>query len=199
MCVRKGLSRDIIAAGLSAGLAAVSLSTAEAANVVVYPGADFSTTPYTITFGSGMDHATYTFSYIPDNDAVTVDQVSSGGDGLVSSFLSHPPQPVPYQLGILIGSGDTFTGFPSPAPILYSASLDSIGLEFRLSDGFHFGYVTTFGPELLQYGYNPAPGAEIATGSGVPEPSTWAMLIIGLGALGAAALARKNVMRRVPA
>ena len=192
MSVGKRLYRNIVASGLFFGLATVSLTGAEA-NVVVAPrNADFSAAPYTITFGSGIDTATYTFSTIPDNDMITVDQVSTGGDGLVSSFLSTP---VPYQLGVLIGSDGDFTAFPSPAPILYSASLDSIGLEFRLSDGIHFGYVTTFGPDVVQYGYNQTPGAAIATGA-VPEASTWAMLLVGLGALGLATRARRNAIIR---
>jgi hypothetical protein len=169
------------------------MSGAEAANVVIRPAADFSATPYTIDFGSGMDAATFTFSVIPKNDGVTVDQVSTGGNGLVDSFLSHP---IPFQLGILIGSDDTFTAFPAPAPILFSAAEDNIGIEFRLSDGVRFGYVTTLGPELLQYGYNATPGGSIVTGSSVPEPSTWTIMIVGLGALAMMARAGKMISVR---
>jgi hypothetical protein len=182
--------RKLIAASLFAGLAGASLTSAEAAIIVATPDAEFSAAPFTITLGSGMDVATYTFSVIPGNDGVTVDQVSTGGDALVSSFLSAP---VPYQAGVLIDGGSEFQAFPSPAPILFSASLDNIGLQFDLPDGVHFGYVTTFGPEVLQYGYNPTPGGAIATGASVPEPATWTMLLIGLGALGIAARAARHL------
>jgi hypothetical protein len=190
MTIRSCLAQGSIAVGLAACLTSVSMSGAWAANVVTRPDADFSAAPYTIDFGSGMDAATFTFSIIPNNDGVTVDQVSTGGNGLVDSFLS---QPIPFQLGILVGSGDTFTAFPAPAPILFSAAEDDIGLEFRLSDGVHFGYVTTLGPEVLQYGYNAAPGGFIVTGSSVPEPSTWTMLIVGLGALAMMARVGKRI------
>jgi hypothetical protein len=143
MIDRTRLCRHLIAAGLVVGLAGASLTGAEAANVVVTPHAGFGAAPFTITLGAGVEVATYTFSVIPGNDGVTIDQVSTGGDGLVSSFLSTP---VPYQSGVLIGADSTFTAFPSPASILFSASLDTIGLEFELPDGAHFGYVTTFGP-----------------------------------------------------
>jgi hypothetical protein len=181
MSVRRRLSEGSVAACLAVGLAAVSMSGAEAAIVVVSPAADFSAAPYTIHFGSGMDAATFTFSVIPNNDGVTVDQVSTGGNGMVDSFLS---QPIPFQLGILIGSSDKFMAFPSPAPILFSAAEDSIGIKFQLSDGAHFGYVTTVGPEVLQYGFNDTPGGSIATGASVPELSTWAMMLIGFAGLG---------------
>jgi PEP-CTERM motif len=183
MSNRRRLSEAVVAAYLAVGLAAVSMSRAEAANVVFSPGADFGAAPYTIGFGSGMDAATFTFSVIPNNDGVTVDQVSTGGNGMVDSFLA---QPAPFQLGILIGSSDKFTAFPSPAPILFSVAEDSVGIKFQLSDGAHFGYVTTVGPEVLQYGFNDTPGGSIATGAGVPEPSTWAMLLIGFASLACA-------------
>jgi hypothetical protein len=192
MSVRRHLPKGFIAGCLAVALAAFSTISAEAANVVMFPDAGFSSGPYTIAFGSGTDSATYTFTY---DAAEGVDQVSTGGDGSVNSFLSLP---VPYELGASIPNGvyKTFTAFPTAASILYSASVDSIGLEFQLSDGIHYGYVTTFGPEVLQYGYNNTPGGFIATGSGVPEPSTWALLIIGLGALGLAARARTGMVLR---
>jgi PEP-CTERM motif len=177
---RTRLCRKLIAAGL-VGLAGASLTSAKAANVVVTTNADFSVAPFTITLGSGIDVATYTFSVIPENDGVTIDQVSTGRDGLVSSFVSTP---APYQADILIGADSKFLAFPSPAPILYSVSLDNIGLKFHFPDGVHFGYVTTFGPEVLQYAYNQTPGGAIATGSSVPEPSTWAMTLMGFAGLG---------------
>jgi PEP-CTERM motif len=117
--------------------------------------------------------------------------VSTGGDGLVSSFLSTP---VPYQAGILIDADSKFLAFPSPAPILYSVSLDNIGLKFQLPDGVHFGYVTTFGPEVLQYGYNQTPGGAIATGSSVPEPATWAMMLLGFAGLGYMGYRRRGAL-----
>jgi hypothetical protein len=193
MTIRSYLARGSIAVGLAACFTSVSMSGAGAADVVTRPAADFSATPYTIDFGSGMDAATFTFSVIPNNDGVTVDQVSTGGNGMVDSFLS---QPAPFQLGVPIGGSDTFTAFPSPAPILFSVAEDNIGIEFRLSDGVHFGYVTTVGPEVLQYGFNLTPGGSIVTGSSVPEPATWAMLIVGLGALAMMARPGKRISVR---
>jgi hypothetical protein len=180
MNVRRHISRASAAACLSLGLCAAA-TAARAGNVVLYPMADFASAPYTISFGGGA--ATYTFTYI--NDGETADAVSTGGNGLVDSFLGAPS---PFNLDTSIGDSpyDKFIAFRSPAGILYSISEDSIGLKFHLADGVHYGYVTLLGPEVLQYGYNSTPGAPIATGAGAPEPATWVMLILGLGALGAA-------------
>lgn len=158
---------------------------AQAANVVFYPGTDFSMTPTTISFGGGA--ATYTFSYL--NDGYTADAVSTGGTGLINSFaFLGPERPIAFELGAPIGETGypDFTAFTSPIGIDYSIAEDSIGLEFTLADGIHYGYVTTLGPEILQYGYNDTVGASIETGAGVPEPNTWAMLIVGLGMMGRA-------------
>jgi PEP-CTERM motif len=179
---RKRLSRTSAAMALATSLCAFSMASAEAKNVVLYPDADFSLAPFTISFGGGA--ATYTFTYV--NDGLSADAVSTGGNALVNSF-EPGSVPIPFQLGTLIGDNgyDSFTAFPSPAEILFSIAEDSIGLKFQLSDGVHFGYVTTIGPEVIQYGYNDTPGASIATGAAAPEPATWVMFIVGLGVLGA--------------
>jgi hypothetical protein len=167
---------------IGAALAALTTSGASAANVVFYPGTDFSKAPTTISFGGGV--ANFTFSYI--NDGETADAVTTGGNGLVNSFQFFSPlMPVAFQLGSPIGeTGYGFSAFTTPAGIAYSIAEDSIGLEYFLPDGVHYGYVTTLGPEILQYGFNDTPGAFIATGAGVPEPGTWAMLLTGFGLLG---------------
>lgn len=185
MSITKRHPRGMAAVALVLGSWAISVGGAEAKNVVLSPDADFSSTPFTISFGGGA--ATYSFAYI--NDGLTADAVSTGGNALVNSFLGVP---IPFELGTLIGDNgyESFTAFPSRAGILYSIAEDSIGLQFQLPDGVHFGYATTLGPKVIQYGYNDTPGASIATGAAAPEPATWVMLIVGLGVLGA--LGRRN-------
>jgi hypothetical protein len=82
-------------------------------------------------------------------------------------------------------TGYEFAPLPTPTGIPFSIAEDSIGLEFSLSDGIHYGFVTTLGPEVIQYGYNTTPGGLITIG--VPEPATWVMVMVGFGILGAAA------------
>jgi hypothetical protein len=166
-------------------VAACTLSTtgAKAGNVVFFPNADISTTPYVISFDGGG--STFTFTDINDAIDSYIDGVSTTGSALVDSYLGTPGFPQPFQQDVLISDSDSFSAFPSPAGILFSNGLVSVGLEFQLPDGVHFGYATVFGPELVQYGYNAIPGAPIATGAAVPEPTTWVTLIMGLLAMGA--------------
>jgi hypothetical protein len=168
---------------LAIGVSTVTSVAARAAIVFSQPDGDFSAAPYTLSFGGGA--ATYTFTdiYDPSIDPLTVAAVSTGGVAMVNSFGG---QPIAFQLGTVVGAtGYEFAPLPTPTGIPFSIAEDSIGLEFSLSDGIHYGFVTTLGPEVFQYGYNNTPGGLITIG--VPEPSTWVMLIFGFGILGAAA------------
>ena len=181
MNISKHLFRASVASSLAMGVWAISMAGANAANVVFFPNADISTMPYVISLDGG---ATFTFTDINDVADTYIDAVATGGNALVDSFIGYP---IPFQQDILVSDADSFSAFSSPTGILYSNGLVSVGLEFQLSDGVHFGYATVFGPEVVQYGYNSTPGAGIGTGAAAPEPATWVMLIIGLGSLGALA------------
>jgi hypothetical protein len=193
MNIPKCLLRASVAGCAAVGVCAISMAGAKAANVVVFPNADISTTPYVISLDGGA--STFTFSDINDAADTFIDAVSTGGNALVDSFVGFP---APFQQDILISDSDSFSAFVVPTGILFSNSLVSVGLEFQLPDGVHFGYATVFGPELVQYGYNETPGAPIATLAAAPEPATWVMMIIGLAALGALAL-RGNKSARASA
>jgi hypothetical protein len=177
---------------LTFGLWAVSLVVAKAAIVLSSPDADFSGAPYTITFGGGA--ATYTFTdiYDPSTDPLTVSAVSTGASAMVNSFLG---QPIAFQLGAVIGAtAYDFAPIPTPTGIPYAIAQDSIGLKFSLSDGTHYGFVTTLGPKVIAYGYNTTPGGLITIG--VPESPTWIMLIVGFGVIGGGAGARAIIRQR---
>ena len=190
MNVRKSFSRRSATFCLALGLTGFAAANARAEIVVSDPRADFSATPYTISFGGGT--ATYTFTdiYDPSADPLTADAVSTGGDALVNSFFSEP---TPFQQGSFLPDPvyGTYMSFPTTGVgIPLSIAEAFIGLEFFLPDGVHYGYVTTLGPEVLQYAYNSTPGGSIAIP--VPEPSTWVVLILGLGVLGTAGRIRRS-------
>ena len=183
MKVRKYFLRASVGSCLAFEILTATSGVAGATIVYFQPEADFSAAPYTISFGGGA--ATYTFTdiYDPLTDPLTVAAVSTGGTAEVNSFLG---QPIAFQLGTVVGAtGYEFAPLPTPTGIPFSIAEDSIGLEFSLSDGIHYGFVTTLGPEVIQYGYNTTPGGLITIG--VPEPATWVMLIVGFGMVATAA------------
>jgi hypothetical protein len=183
MNIRKDFLSASVRLCLALGISATTSVAARAAIVFSQPEADFSASPYTINFGDGA--ATYTFTdiYDPLTNPFTVAAVSTGGTAMVNSFLG---QPIAFQLGTVVGAtGYQFAQLHAATGIPFSIAEDSVGLEFSLSDGIHYGFVTTLGPEVFQYGYNTTPGGLITIG--VPEPATWVMLIVGFGILGATA------------
>jgi hypothetical protein len=192
MNIPKCFLRTSVAACAAIGVCAICLPGAKAANVVFVPNADISTTPYVISLDGGA--STFTFTDMNDAADTFIVGVSTGGNAMVDSFLGFP---APFQEGALVSDSDSFSAFTSPTGILFSNSLVSIGLQFQLSDGIHFGYATVFGPEVVQYAYNETPGAPIATLASAPEPATWVMMIVGLGGLGALARSEKQRRRMV--
>jgi PEP-CTERM motif len=192
MNIRKSVLIASVESCLTLGMWTVAPVSAEAGIVLTSPNADFSVAPYTIDFGGGA--ATYTFTdiYDPSTDPLTVAAVSTGGSATLNSFFG---QPIALQLGTVVGAiGYNFKPIPTPTGIPYSIAEDSIGLEFSLPDGIHYGFVTTLGPEVILYGYNTTPGGFITVA--VPEPATSVMLLVGFGVLGGAAGARAIIRQR---
>ena len=150
MPVRKCILSARMGLCLAFGISTAASVAAEAAIVFAQPDADFSAAPFTISFGGGA--ATYTFTdvYDPITDPLIVGAVSTGGSARVNSVLG---QPIAFPIGTLVGAtGYPFAPSPTPAGIPFSIAQDSIGLEFSLPDGIHYGFATTLGPEVLQYG-----------------------------------------------
>ena len=153
---------------------------------------------------------TSTFVAIGDQIGSTFDQVTLGG---VSGTISSPGPYLINNVSFLVGlnatvpaaSTGTFTntitigGTPFSYSVPYTININTFDTitfnSFTTTlDGFRFA----FNPLTLS-----SDGSSLATGmlsanvSAVPEPATWAMMIIGFGAIGGAMRRRNAVRTRV--
>ena len=81
MNIPKCLLRASLAGCAAISVCAISMADANAANVVLFPNADLSTTPYVISLDGGA--ATFTFTDINDAADTFIDAVSTGGNAMV--------------------------------------------------------------------------------------------------------------------
>ncbi len=185
----------------------VAVGSAGAAVVGFSPNADFSETPFTISFGDNT--ASYTFSNSGMSDGIfsTLPQVTTGGTATIASLgapFNNPPKPTtyftdpdrsPFFDDSLLAS---FLSYAEPGVI--NAPTDSyVALQFALDDGTHFGFARLAGLTLFDYAYETTPGAGIQTTmdfspavSPVPLPAAFPLLGLGLAALGGVAAKRRK-------
>ena len=164
---------------------------AAAAVVEALPNADVTSTPYVIDFGPG---GSLTFN----NDTNGLDSsigVQTSGTVEVFSTFGEPAYFQPFattqfpsdQLG-------GFAAYATPAAVPFSISSGSLGFEYVLGDGVHYGVAKIGGATIGQYYVQTTPGADI--GLAVPEPSAWTMMLAGFALLGGTLRARRRPARR---
>ncbi|MBU1377812.1 MAG: PEPxxWA-CTERM sorting domain-containing protein [Alphaproteobacteria bacterium] len=146
---------------------------------------DVSIAPFTYDFGGG---SALTFDNNTSGFASELG-VQTTGSAQVFSVFGTPSLFQPFaetlfpsqQLG-------AFASFATSTPVNFSLSSGSIGFKFTLADGDHFGIAQTDGSLIGALYIQGTPGADIDLGSpsggAVPEPSTWALLIVGFGLTG---------------
>lgn len=183
---------------IAASLAAAS--SANAAVITQFVGADLSGSPYTINFGSG---GTLTFSTVdPAPFATAPTGVQTSGSARIFSlgapFYSQPT-PTSYftESAGSFGPGQLgfFAAYEAPTAIPFSISDGLIGFGFTLADGLHYGYAQLGGSVLTGFRYETVADTGVAFGgiSAVPEPGVWAMMISGFALVGLA-LRRRRIL-----
>jgi len=147
-------------------MACVAASSASAATIVsALPGGPFSIDNAVATIPSeGLDKgATYDFTF---------SWVGQQGVGLAQADTKGATPVMQFQL---------FSGVPGAgAFLMQSAAGPGASITFSARPGAYYAEVT---PSQI--------GVGGALPSSVPEPATWALMIIGLGGLGGAVRARR--------
>lgn len=183
-------------ASLACGAAALGLvlaaMPAAAAIVVTTPSADITAAPYTITFQPGES-----LSFSNVSATTTVFEAAIGvqttGAAEVFSTFGQPDYFQTFARSLFPAQqGGSFEKYSAPTGIPYSLAEGLVGFEYMLSDGVHYGFADIGGSTVYRYFLETAPGQNINLG--VPEPSTWAMLLTGLGLTGS--LVRRRHSRR---
>lgn len=179
---------------LALALAAIVPGSAMAAVMTAFPNVPLTAAGYTFTLGSGAAGFTFTAA---DTGYGPGAMVSTTGNGKVSTLFGGVAD---FESGSSIDqSGELYTFAAYPATmsglIPYSAADDFIGLAFSQAGAVHYGYAEVNGAQLVSYGYETAADTSILTGAqqvaAVPEPATWGMIILGMGAIGFAMRRRK--------
>ena len=174
----------------------IALSTAFAAapasaQVSITPvGVSFATAPFTITFGQS------TFTFTGTGDPFGPLAISTGGTGMVNSFFGSPTTNFADRGTVTFGADSQFSSFSTPTPVRFSNGDNLIGLSATSGGNTFFGFAFTTNSTLNSFGFGNVPGATITATSAipaaVPEPATWAMMLVGFGAMGVSLRRRRR-------
>ncbi|WP_251567154.1 PEPxxWA-CTERM sorting domain-containing protein [Erythrobacter sp. 3-20A1M] len=179
------LTTSALALGLTA-------TTAQAAPFIVKLNSDFSDTPVSFRFMGG------TFTFSGTGDIFGPLAVSTRGNAAVRNVFGSPSVDfvnrgtVTYDDSTLGGYGS----FPRATAAPYSNGDNFLGLRVGSAGNYFYGFAYTTNTTLNSFGFQTTPNTAItATAGGVPEPATWALMLLGFGALGWAMRSRKPRLR----
>ena len=158
-----------------------------AAKTVTVGNIDLAAAPFTFSPTGGVS---FTFSYAPqyffDLDPVSITTVGTAAVSSFGGFLGIPLSPSTFFTRANILSGpDLFTQFasyPTATVIPYSISPGDLALRYTVGQDNFYGIARFEGPQLDLLRFETV--ADVAVTAAVPEPSTWAMLIVGMAGLG---------------
>ena len=200
--------KQILMLGLSLALAAPLAAPASAA-VVGVTNVSLGSTPTTFKLGSSG----FAFSYDAaaaaafNPDTYSVRTYGTAQTSAFGGFLGIPLTPSLFDTsGILIDNNlfPSFAAFPTQSLIPYSLVQGDLALRYMVGADSYFGYARLNGDSTINFAFeNTANTANTAitagaaiTGplsGGVPEPATWAMMLVGIGAVGYGMRRRKQV------
>ena len=168
---------------------AVAIATPAAAAVVGAAGVTLGSTPTAFTFSD----ASFLFSYDPSAPFFTpAYSVQTTGTAQTSAVFG---QPSPFdQRGITIDGNlfPSYSAIPTQMIIPYSQVAEDLALRYTVGTDAFYGYARLDGDGTLDFAFENAANTAITAGAtitgalpaAVPEPTTWAMMLMGFGAVG---------------
>ena len=184
---------------VSAGVAIAALASpggASAAVVLVPVNASILNAPFEINFQG----VTFTLSATNNGlNPLTVQNTQGGAFSSFGGFLGIPVRPTTFftdrgspTFGPPPGGSGAFASFLSPAKPGSSNGNNYIGFRATVGTDNFYGFAFTTGSRLNSYGFETAANTAITATTAVPEPATWAFMILGFGAVGAAMRYRRR-------
>lgn len=173
-----------MALALTIGTAIVSASPALAAPVLVQGSTNYSSSPVTFGFGDS------TFTFASTGDIFNPTAVRTGGTGQINTIFGSPTTNFVDRGTVTFGPNDQYAAFNALTTIRFSNGDNFIGLRAMSGTDVFFGYAFTTNNILNGVVFNNVAGQAITASvnlpAAVPEPATWAMMLLGFGAIGLA-------------
>ena len=175
---------------LGAALAMLA-QAASAAPVVTAIGRDAADAPVSFTYQG----VTFTFGATGDLfNPISVRNSASGAFTSFGGFLGIPVTPTSNFVDrgvVTYGPADRFASFDAATPVPFSLGDNFIGLRATAGTSDFFGFAYTTNTRVNSIGFETVAGqaitATVAIPAAIPEPAAWAMMILGVGMVGARA------------
>ncbi len=162
------------------------------AEVIITPvNQDISTTPFTFSFMGG------TFTFDTGGGFPNFLNVQTSGGAAVRTALGEPSTDFTNRGTVTFGPSTLggFGSFEDRTNVRFTNGENFLGLRVTSGGQNFFGFAFTTNTVLNSFGFETQPGVAITATrdlpAAVPEPGTWALLILGFGTVGFAMRRRK--------
>lgn len=177
-----------------AGVALTAAAPAAAERVITSVNADLSASPFIFFIQDGV------FTFGATGDPFSPINVATGGSGQVSAFFGEPSSSFTDRGPVVYGPDfGMFSAFPLTTPIRFTNGDNFIGLRATTNGQDFYGFAYTTNAVLNSYGFETVAGRAITATTeqvaAVPEPGTWALMVLGFGAVGYAMRRRRATVR----